>query len=190
VLTGLRTPRRDVLIALIDVLGAPGAETAGWMAAWEKVVEHQLAGESGEAVPTADLVRAGNEVSSNLTGPPVGLDDNDIWRFTDDNPVTIVCARLPDELRDSLPYTDPRDPDYVELVTYADPDALLHLYGHLRALNPRLEIRFSTTVEMRPADYETHLVILGGTDFNVLTRDMLSALHLLSSSMAWSSRPT
>jgi len=77
-----------------------------------------------------------------------------------------------------MPYSDPRDPDYVELLTYADPDALLHLYGHLRALNPRLEVRLSTTAELHPADYATHLVILGGTDFNVLTRDMLSALHL------------
>jgi hypothetical protein len=81
-------------------------------------------------------------------------------------------------MRERMPYADPTDPDYVELLTYGDPDALLHLYGHVRALNPQLEVRFSTTKGLRSDDYETHLAILGGSDVNALTHHMLSSLRI------------
>ena len=53
-----------------------------------------------------------------------------------------------------MPYTDPWDPDFIELYRYSDLDALLELFGHLRATNPtspcrasglRISLRLMTT---------------------------------------------
>jgi hypothetical protein len=77
-----------------------------------------------------------------------------------------------------MPYSDPSDPDHVEIFSYADPDALLELYGHVRASNPQLTVRIRTANRMRPDDYIGHLAILGGTDWNTATRDLISRLGL------------
>ncbi len=42
-----------------------------------------------------------------------------------------------------MPYTDPLDPDFIELYRYSDPDALLELFGHLRAANPASPVQFT-----------------------------------------------
>ncbi|MEU0536273.1 helix-turn-helix domain-containing protein [Amycolatopsis tolypomycina] len=96
----------------------------------------------------------------------------DTWRFPDDEHVTIVCARLPEQLRKNLTYADPESADYVSLYTYADPDALIELYGHIRSVNPQNQVRFLTTEELTADDYTTHLVLLGGVDWNTVTRDL------------------
>jgi hypothetical protein len=171
VLAGRRTPRLQVLLALVEVLGTPEDQLPLWAAAWEHIIERQ---QDREPHATED------DGSRQVVGYPVDAmaRESYVWRFPDDHPVTLVCAQLPERVREPTPYTDPEDPDYSELLTYADRDALLYLYGHVRALNPHLEVRISTTASLRSADYLTHLVILGGTDFNVLTRDMLSVLRL------------
>jgi transcriptional regulator with XRE-family HTH domain len=98
------------------------------------------------------------------------------WYFPDARPVTIVCAPLPAKLRQRMPHSDPRDPEYNQFFRYADLDALVELYGHLRAVNPdtTIEIRLASALEAD--DYTTHLVLLGGVDWNVVTRDMLAEL--------------
>jgi hypothetical protein len=169
VLSGRHKPRRDLLLALIDVLGVRKEDTAGWVAAWEKVIAGQ---------PDEDPVDTGNDALG-LVPPAAGSGrERDIWYFPSDEPVTIACSPLPDHLRNRASLDDPRDPDYVELLSYGDADALLHLHGHLRALNPDLEVRFSATTELHPSDYSNHLVALGGTDFNMVTRDVLSTSQL------------
>src|SRR5439155_8253552 len=100
-----------------------------------------------------------------------------LWRFEDGRPITIVVAQLPAELRQLLgPYTDPDDPQYVELYTYADVDSLVELHGHIRAVNPDSEVGFRTVSALRSDDFTTHLALLGGVDWNVLTRDLLKRL--------------
>jgi hypothetical protein len=101
-----------------------------------------------------------------------------LWRFRDGRPITIVCARLPDEMLQRIPYSDPRDPDYVAFTKYADLDAFVDLYGHIRAANPGSEVNFRTTDDLRQDDYTTHLVSLGGVDWNQATRSLLSELEL------------
>jgi hypothetical protein len=91
------------------------------------------------------------------------------WHFPDGEDVVIVCAELPEDMRRGLPYFDPDDPDYVDLYRYADPDALIELHGHIRAVNPTVQVDFRTTAETTPDDYSKHLVLLGGVDFNVVT---------------------
>ncbi|GGO64195.1 helix-turn-helix domain-containing protein [Nonomuraea cavernae] len=100
------------------------------------------------------------------------------WDFGDDKPVTLVCARLPQELLDRMPYVKPHDPDYIELYTYADLDALFELHGHIRAFNPSSEVRRHTPNELVPDDLTTHLVLLGGVDWNDLTADVIHHLGL------------
>lgn len=100
------------------------------------------------------------------------------WRFDDGKPITIVCAQLPPEMLQRMPYTDPDDPDFVELYTYADPSSLVELHGHLRAANPTSQVTFKTAQRLVPDDYTTHLISLGGVDWNLATRSLLAQLQL------------
>jgi transcriptional regulator with XRE-family HTH domain len=101
-----------------------------------------------------------------------------LWQFPDLHTITIVCAQLPEDLRAGLSYSDPDSPDYVALYTYADLDALIELYGHLRAVNPASQVNFKTALELAPDDYTSHLVLLGGVDWNVVTLDLLERAEL------------
>jgi len=100
------------------------------------------------------------------------------WYFEDQRPVTIVCARLPDEMIGRMPYTNPRDPDYVKLYTYADVDSLVELHGHIRAVNPASRVNIRTPQELTTDDLTCHLAILGGVDWNGLTRDVSRSVHI------------
>ena len=98
--------------------------------------------------------------------------------FADGRPITIVCARLPPEFRRNMPYVDPAEPDYTESYTYADLDTLLELHGHLRAANPLSVIHIRADDDLSADDLTTHLVLLGGVDWNLLTRDLLGRLDV------------
>jgi transcriptional regulator with XRE-family HTH domain len=102
----------------------------------------------------------------------------DIWQFRDEEDVTIVCAPLPLELRQHLTYADPESADFTSLYTYADPDALIELFGHIRSVNPENQVSFHTTAELTPDLYTTHLVLLGGVDWNTVTRDVIERVDL------------
>jgi hypothetical protein len=105
---------------------------------------------------------------------PAGL-----CHFPDGYDILIVCARLPDEVTRMMgSYTNPTDPDYVALYTYADPDALVELFGHLRALNPTSSVTFKTIDKLEYDDYVKHLFLLGGVDYNHLTRVLFTRLGL------------
>ncbi|MEV6623341.1 hypothetical protein AB0M83_03820 [Amycolatopsis sp. NPDC051106] len=158
VLAGRRAPRRDLLLALLAAFGIPDGDWAAWTSAWERAV-------TGRPADPAEAPRPADE-------------EADIWRFPPDEPVMIVCGRIPESEARNLASSDPRDPDYGDLLNYTDVDALVHLYGHIRALNPHHDVKFATTAELQAADYASHLVVIGGSDFNMLTRDMFSALHL------------
>jgi hypothetical protein len=101
------------------------------------------------------------------------------WYFADQKPVTIVCARLPRQLREMMPYTNPQDPDYVRSYTYADVDALIELFGHVRAVNSAIaDVSIKTADALAEDDYTAHLVLLGGVDWNPVTRDITRRLKL------------
>lgn len=100
------------------------------------------------------------------------------WYFPDRAPVTIVCARLPERLRNAMPYADPQNPDYIDAYTYADLDAMIELFGHVRAVNPANQVRFRRSTDLVEDDYTTHLVLLGGVDMNDITAEMLGSFDL------------
>jgi transcriptional regulator with XRE-family HTH domain len=96
-----------------------------------------------------------------------------MWNFPDKSPVTLVCARLPDALRAA-----PDGPDYVELASYADLDALMELHGHVYAANPGVVVNHRLADSLRQEDITNHLVLLGGMDGNALTGRVMRALDL------------
>jgi transcriptional regulator with XRE-family HTH domain len=106
---------------------------------------------------------------------PVGAG---FWHFADGAPVTIMCAQLPEDLRADERYASPHSPDYVELFSYADLDALMELHGHLRAANPDSQVTRILAANAKPNQLTTHLVILGGIDWNPITREALSVLNI------------
>ncbi|SEF33084.1 Transcriptional regulator, contains XRE-family HTH domain [Amycolatopsis pretoriensis] len=118
-------------------------------------------------------LREGNEPA------PAKSEAADLWTFEDPEQwITIVCAPLPQEYRRHLSYADPESPDFVSLYTYADPDALIELFGHLRARNPESKVTFHTSEELTADDYTSHLVLLGGVDFNTATREVIERANL------------
>ena len=98
------------------------------------------------------------------------------WRFDDDAPITVICSdlRKSDELVLG-PLSEEDNPNYAELYSYGDMDALFDLYGHLRATNPNtpVYIRRGTT-----PDLPNHLVVLGGIAWNDVTRRLNDMLPL------------
>lgn len=101
--------------------------------------------------------------------------ERQFWRFDDGAPITIFCSdlRKSDELVLG-PLTEEDDPNYAELYSYGDLDALFDLYGHLRATNP------NTPVALRrgAGDLSNHLVVLGGIAWNDVTRRLNDLLPL------------
>ncbi len=100
------------------------------------------------------------------------------WRFADGKTITVVCARWPQDMLAMMPYSEPADPDYIEALKYAELDALIELHGHLRAANPANQVNLRITAELKPDDYTSHLVALGGVDWNAATTDVLTELEL------------
>jgi hypothetical protein len=119
-----------------------------------------LAGSAGGAPVVLDRPVPGSLVSSPS------------WTFPDQNTVTIVCAPLSEALQRNMPYADPNSPDYIELYQYADLDALVELHGHIRAVNPGVQVHFKLATELVGDDYTTHLVLLGGIDWNNLVAEV------------------
>lgn len=120
-------------------------------------------------LPT-DMPLAAQQIAQSLsTGP---------YRIEPDNRITIVCAQLPQDMLEKMPYTDPSDPDFIELYRYSDLDSLLELFGHLRATNPTSRVGFWSADQLSPDDYSGHLVSLGGVDWNKATRSVLKRLQL------------
>ena len=79
---------------------------------------------------------------------------------------------------ENIPYTKVDDPDYIELLTYSELDSLFELYGHLRAANPTTQVNLRIANKLAPDDYTSHLVTLGGIDWNTATISALNNLQL------------
>lgn len=109
------------------------------------------------------------ELRSAASGePPDEKAFNRSWHFLDDGPATFVCAQLPDD--QTGPLGDPASPNYTELQTYADLDALMELHGHIRAENPTMDVFFKPAPDVKPDDLTGHVILLGGIAWNKITR--------------------
>jgi hypothetical protein len=90
------------------------------------------------------------------------------WHFADPGPVTLICAQLPEEETGSL--AKPTDPNYTELLSYADLDALVELHGHIRSENSTMGVFFKLSANVLPDDLTGHVVLLGGIAWNDKTQ--------------------
>jgi hypothetical protein len=105
--------------------------------------------------------------------------DGGPYRIKPEERITIVCAPVPQDMQQQIPYADPLSPDFIELYRYSDLDSLLELFGHLRATNPTdLFVGFRAADQLLSDDYTGHLVLLGGVDWNDATGSVLGRLQL------------
>jgi hypothetical protein len=118
----------------------------------------------------AATVRMPGEIEQSFNASP--------WRFPDGHDITIVCAQWPPNMLAEIPYTDVDDPDYTELLTYSELDSLFELHGHLRAANPTNQVNLRTAGKLTSDDYTSHLVSLGGVDWNTITSTAMERLPL------------
>jgi transcriptional regulator with XRE-family HTH domain len=134
--------------------------------------------EEEQAVRDALLAELTELRDEALGGSEQPLADN-LWRFTPDQDITIVCSELPARLLQQFPGSNPEDPDYAELYRYADLDSLFELHGHIRAMNPisNVYVRPGSGI-LKPDEYTSHLVLLGGVDWNQVTAQVLHRIDL------------
>jgi hypothetical protein len=99
-----------------------------------------------------------------------------IWNFTDSGPMSIVCAELPQNM--TGPLTSSADPNYTELQSFADLDALMELYGHIREENPGMGIFVKVGPQLAHDDLVGHLVLLGGVIWNEIAGTMSEVANL------------
>jgi hypothetical protein len=100
------------------------------------------------------------------------------WYLPEGDVITIVCARLPQHMIEKIPYADVDDPDYIELLTYSELDSLFELHGHVRAANPTKHVFVRLSGQLAADDFTRHLAMLGGVDWNELTKTTLERLQL------------
>ena len=74
------------------------------------------------------------------------------------------------------PTRDEKSLNHTRLHRFADADALLEVFGHIRALNPDLKVFHRLPSEIQQADLQSHIVLLGGIGWNPTTRRILSHL--------------
>lgn len=102
------------------------------------------------------------------------------WDF-EDGPITIICPEAPKGKWDvegvKVDLADDRDANYTRMYRYADLDALIELWGHLRASNPDLPISHRLPSEVKADDISGHLIVLGGIGWNHVTRRLLTTLR-------------
>jgi hypothetical protein len=104
---------------------------------------------------------------------------NRFWLFQDvqyGGPITFVCAVLPELMIG--PLGDSSNPNYTELQTYADADALIELFGHIRAENPLATVHFKTSLDVAPDELTGHVILLGGVVWNEITGQLSEMANL------------
>lgn len=98
------------------------------------------------------------------------------WLFADTAPVTLICAELPEEERPGL--AKPGEPNYTQLLSFGDLDAMVELFGHVRAENPSSRVTFKSAPNVGPDDLSGHVVIIGGIGWNRVTARILDLARL------------
>lgn len=89
-------------------------------------------------------------------------------------PVIVICPQVPPHLRG--PLADEQHANYNRLQQYGDADALIELYGHLRAENPTFDVFHRLTGDVVSDDLSSHVILLGGIGWNIVTRRFQAAI--------------
>jgi transcriptional regulator with XRE-family HTH domain len=91
--------------------------------------------------------------------------------------ITIVCPELPDVGRS--PLADKSNPNHTRLYRYADLDALVEMWGHVRSSNPEHRAGHRLPAELTADHLPGHLILLGGIGWNKVTSRLLRVLDVL-----------
>lgn len=83
-----------------------------------------------------------------------------LWRFPDESAISIVCSDVPPEDRPS--YADKGHVNYSSYARHADLDALIEVYGQVKADNSGSWIRILSPRSLERDFALNHLVIIGG----------------------------
>lgn len=97
--------------------------------------------------------------------------------FADPGPVVIICPEAPPAVSGALAQEE--DANHNRLNKYADLDALMEIFGHLRAVNPETHVLSRLPSDVRQGELQNHLVLLGGIGWNETVRRVLSRLRQL-----------
>jgi hypothetical protein len=89
-------------------------------------------------------------------------------------PVIVICPDAPHDVQG--PLGDEQDPNFTRMRKYGDLDALVELYGHLRAENPTLDVFHRLASEVKSDDLSRHVILLGGIGWNKVTLRFQSAI--------------
>lgn len=111
-----------------------------------------------------------------VRGEPEQVVTRRSWHFTDSGPVTLVCSQLPEAERGKL--TNPGNPNYTELLSFGDLDAMVELWGHVRMENPRMKVAYTSAPHVAADHLSGHVVIIGGIGWNDVTRRILGMTRL------------
>lgn len=95
-----------------------------------------------------------------------------IWGFKDGDSVIVVCSELdnPEERQ----HVEPRE--FIYSLKYGDVDAYFEVMLTLLRLYPSIKLRSMSSGEAETTrlDLSSHIVVIGGPDYNALTRRILS----------------
>ena len=108
-------------------------------------------------------------------GQPSEAQGRVLLSFSDAGPVVIICPEAPEGERGPLASTTSMN--HTRLHRFADSDALLEVFGHIRAVNPDLHVLHRLPSEVQQADLQNHIVLLGGIGWNKTMRRILSDLE-------------
>jgi hypothetical protein len=92
----------------------------------------------------------------------------------DTGTVVVICPDAPSEAQG--PLADEHSLNFTKLQKYGDLDALIELYGHLRAENPTLDVYHRLASEAASDDHTGHVILLGGIGWNKVTLRFQSAI--------------
>ena len=87
-----------------------------------------------------------------------------LWRFGNGAPVSIVCPEIRDDSQ------TPPDVNRPKAHRLGHLDALLELYGQIRAENPTTRVGICTIPDVRPRDLIGHVVVVGAWNWNGLIK--------------------
>jgi Helix-turn-helix domain len=101
------------------------------------------------------------EVATGHQGADTAPSAASMWHFPDHSRITLVCSRLNPDRRP--PMADPDALDYVRFSELADLDALVDIYGAIRAYNhPSTRVVITAAQDLTQRDVANHLVLIGG----------------------------
>jgi transcriptional regulator with XRE-family HTH domain len=150
--------------------------------------ERSLEGATPHLIPLEELSATENEARSKLERELFRLRENDAdevptahqsWHFEDGALITVICSELSKSNRVKLgPLSDIDNPNYTELYSYGDLDALVELLGFLHSSNPDSRINFLPASQVTSKELVNHIVLLGGIAWNDVTRRLNASANL------------